>query len=382
MRVWISYTNHWKNHPRSDQSSYWQDARPLSLSKAIEAVAVRARSSARRRGDVSRRVQSAEDNVLPEPEEKKPSSQTDCVLAARRRGTARLEDAVRRPPTRSRASSATSASRSSCSPRPRSGGLSDEHRFFSAVPAAAEQSRRPRAVPVAADALGASLALEKYHYIGLGGPFLEDFRLVHARLGIGRDDERRRSEEEVHKRQLFNRPIASIECVHSTLEDYLDAHDFDRPAIVWFDYTAREPSPTQIERFARTIGTVPLGSVLGDAQREPSALGKPNPRALRRSRRRGIGGRAAEADDPGVATRSLKNDWTLFPSGLTADGMTQDLRPEPASRASQARCREGSAQLPRPRSCGRCDALRGRPGDGDRGARGLSQPMTRSLRSS
>ena len=32
------------------------------------------------------------------------------------------------------------------------------------------------------------------------------------------------TEREVHKRQLFNRPIASIECVHSTLENYLDEH--------------------------------------------------------------------------------------------------------------------------------------------------------------
>ena len=30
------------------------------------------------------------------------------------------------------------------------------------------------------------LGLEKYHYVGLGGPFLEDFRLLHSRIGIGR----------------------------------------------------------------------------------------------------------------------------------------------------------------------------------------------------
>ena len=42
MRIWVSYTNQWKNHPRADQSSYWDDARPLPLSKAIAAVALRA----------------------------------------------------------------------------------------------------------------------------------------------------------------------------------------------------------------------------------------------------------------------------------------------------------------------------------------------------
>src|SRR4051794_20931063 len=78
--------------------------------------------------------------------------------------------------------------------------------------------------------LAPTLSLEKYQYIGLGGAFLEDFRLIHARLGI-----RRltcvESEEAVHKRQLFNRPIASIDCVHKTLEDYLDAHDFETPTV-------------------------------------------------------------------------------------------------------------------------------------------------------
>ena len=59
------------------------------------------------------------------------------------------------------------------------------------------------------------LSLEKYQYVGLGGPFLEDFRLVHGRLGLSRMT-CLESEEEVHKRQVFNRPIASIECVLST----------------------------------------------------------------------------------------------------------------------------------------------------------------------
>src|SRR4051812_19769363 len=65
------------------------------------------------------------------------------------------------------------------------------------------------------------LGLEQYHYIGLGGPFLEDFRLVHSRLGIGRRAGRGRigrltsveSDKDVHLRQVFNSPIESIECV-------------------------------------------------------------------------------------------------------------------------------------------------------------------------
>jgi hypothetical protein len=168
------------------------------------------------------------------------------------------------------------------------------------------------------------LSLETYQYVGLGGPFLEDFRLVHARLGIGRMT-CVESEEEVHKRQLFNRPIASIECVHSTLEDYLDGQDLDKPAIVWFDYTEPKAVTTQIQRFSRTIGTVPLGSVLRvTLNANPESLGKPDPNEV-----------SVEVDDEASEDRAQKpttQEWRLarfkerlgplFPSGLAADGMT------------------------------------------------------------
>ena len=71
MRIWISYTNQWKNHPRADQSSYWDDARPMPLSKAIEAVA--SRKATKRTGDVLE-FNPQKAKVLPEPEDKKPSS--------------------------------------------------------------------------------------------------------------------------------------------------------------------------------------------------------------------------------------------------------------------------------------------------------------------
>lgn len=71
MRVWISYTNDWKNHPRSDQSSHWKDASPLPLSKAIEAVV--SRKTAKKSADVVE-FNPKKNNVLPKPEDKKPSA--------------------------------------------------------------------------------------------------------------------------------------------------------------------------------------------------------------------------------------------------------------------------------------------------------------------
>lgn len=169
-----------------------------------------------------------------------------------------------------------------------------------------------------------TLALEKYHYVGLGGPFLEDFRLVHGRLGIAKMT-CIETEEQVHLRQAFNRPIASVECIHKTLEDYLDETDFDTPAIIWFDYTEPKGITTQIERFARTVGTVPLGSILRvTLNANPASLGKPDPKEL-----------SVELEGEVSEDRALKptiQEWrlarmkerlgALFPSGLTAEGMT------------------------------------------------------------
>ena len=38
MRVWINYTNKWKNHQRSDQTQYWEKTEPLALRTIISKV--------------------------------------------------------------------------------------------------------------------------------------------------------------------------------------------------------------------------------------------------------------------------------------------------------------------------------------------------------
>lgn len=159
--------------------------------------------------------------------------------------------------------------------------------------------------------LAPRLGLEGYHYVGLGGPFLEDFRLIHARLGITRMT-CIETEEQVHKRQLFNRPVASIECIHNSLEDYLDQTDLDAPAIIWFDYTEPKGITAQVERFARTVGSVQIGSILRvTLNANPGALGRPV-------------GNLSEADLMEWRLQAFQRRLGgLFPNGLTADGMTQ-----------------------------------------------------------
>ena len=172
--------------------------------------------------------------------------------------------------------------------------------------------------------IAASLDIRAYQYVGLGGPFLEDFRLIHARIGIN-DMTCIDFEESVHKRQIFNRPVDCIKCINSTLEDYIDSTEFEKPAIIWFDYTDPGKITDQIERFSRTIAVVQINSVLRiTLNANPTSLGKPDPDEI-----------AVEVGSMGSDHSGQKKtiqEWRLdrfrerlgglFPSNLKADGMT------------------------------------------------------------
>jgi len=167
--------------------------------------------------------------------------------------------------------------------------------------------------------LAPRLGLEKYHYIGLGGPFLEDFRLLHSRIGIGRKRGGRtvgrltcvESKLEVHKRQRFNRPVSCIKCVHSTIEKFLDTTTVSRPAIIWFDYT--KAAASHVHRFADTVGTVPIGSILRVTLNADPVEGREAEPSV-----------SIEVRSDMRLQRFRERLGPLVPSGLTAESMTMD----------------------------------------------------------
>ena len=160
--------------------------------------------------------------------------------------------------------------------------------------------------------LTGTLPIESYRYVGLGGPFLEDFRLIHARLGIDRMTCVER-DQEVHERQKFNRPVNCVECVHDSLEDYMDAQDLDEPVIIWLDYTNPARLVSQLGRFRRLVGEVATNSILRITMNaHPSGLGEhPD------------GDCAAEVLLPWRVQRLRERLGDLFPQGLSSGQMTR-----------------------------------------------------------
>jgi len=72
MRVWIDYTNKWKNHPRADQKQYWEGAKPMSLHEATNVVLENRKTKKLSDGGVE--YNPRKDKVLTYPDKEKPSS--------------------------------------------------------------------------------------------------------------------------------------------------------------------------------------------------------------------------------------------------------------------------------------------------------------------
>ncbi|MGG5890705.1 ATP-binding protein [Falsiroseomonas sp. HC035] len=71
LRVWINYTNQWKNHPRGDQSQFWEGARAVPLMDAVAAISERVGVKA---SLVQLEFNPQKAKVLPLPPSKTPSS--------------------------------------------------------------------------------------------------------------------------------------------------------------------------------------------------------------------------------------------------------------------------------------------------------------------
>lgn len=103
--------------------------------------------------------------------------------------------------------------------------------------------------------------LKHYQYIGLGGPFLEDFKLIHIRLGL-KKMVCVESEMNTHLRQKFNAPLSDMKFVHGAMEWYLDENEINEKSIIWLDFTAPGELVEQIMLFAVQASRLPIGSIV------------------------------------------------------------------------------------------------------------------------
>jgi len=117
------------------------------------------------------------------------------------------------------------------------------------------------------------ISLAKHKYIGVGGPFLEDFKLMHAyfpEIGMVSLEYNRN----VVRRQLFNKPNARIQITYESTTEYIAKYS-EGQIILWLDFLGTNILD-QIHEFQAILNKVERNSIIKiTLNASPSSLGKP-----------------------------------------------------------------------------------------------------------
>lgn len=115
-----------------------------------------------------------------------------------------------------------------------------------------------------------------YTYIGFGGPFLEDFKLLHSVLRM-HNMISLEGDKNVYARQRFNLPISCIQLLDKYSSEFLIDYEFTQPSIVWFDYAIPQELPQQLGETHSLVSKLTSGDVFKiTINASPETLGRPN----------------------------------------------------------------------------------------------------------
>lgn len=91
--------------------------------------------------------------------------------------------------------------------------------------------------------------INDYTYIGMGGPFMEDFKYIHSSFNL-KNMISIEMDENVNRRQSFNLPYSCINHKNNMkIEEYIDTFIFEDPTIIWLDYT----EPKELSRHLQEL---------------------------------------------------------------------------------------------------------------------------------
>lgn len=109
--------------------------------------------------------------------------------------------------------------------------------------------------------LSSYIAIHNYQYISFGGPFLEDFKIMHTYFGM-HDMICIEGDANVHRRQMFNKPLDCIKCVNTVSNEFIDTHNFgEQKTILWLDYTTPSQLREQIVDYVKVLEKLDAGDV-------------------------------------------------------------------------------------------------------------------------
>ena len=116
--------------------------------------------------------------------------------------------------------------------------------------------------------------ISDYEYIGFGGPFLEDYKALHAGLRMSKMLSIE-SDPNTYLRQQFNRPAAFVDLRDKHSSEFFRTHNFsDAGTVVWLDYTGQAELKSQLDEFRQVVSQLDTFDVAKiTLQASPDKLG-------------------------------------------------------------------------------------------------------------
>jgi hypothetical protein len=121
---------------------------------------------------------------------------------------------------------------------------------------------------------------DRYAYISLGGPQLEDHKLIHHQLGI-KTLVSLETDPIIHQRQLFNRRPSYVVCRNESTEDFVTDFDAftnlhsDNNFIIWFDYASSRERRNQLVEYQTLLSKLQIDDIFKITMNSnPNTLGE------------------------------------------------------------------------------------------------------------
>lgn len=92
------------------------------------------------------------------------------------------------------------------------------------------------------------IEIHSYEYIGFGGPFLEDHKLMHSYFGNIKLTSIENNDH-IWKRQKFNLPLSCINREKKHSSEFIDTFSRNNPVIIWLDYMEANKRREQLMEF-------------------------------------------------------------------------------------------------------------------------------------
>jgi hypothetical protein len=103
--------------------------------------------------------------------------------------------------------------------------------------------------------------VRSYTYVGFGGSFLEDFKLIHSYFGNRKMISIEQNANAL-KRQKFNLPLKCIKRRHESSGEFIASYSVKGPAVIWLDYTSPKEIRLQVQEYESLISRLQMNDVV------------------------------------------------------------------------------------------------------------------------